>query len=242
MSSIAQYIDHAVLHPTQTDDDLRAACEMCADLGAASVCVKPYMIPLAAEYLAGSRTLVSTVIGFPHGGAATETKAAEATLACRQGARELDMVINVGRALAREWDYVEMEIRAVVTAAQHGGAIVKVILETGLIPDDEIKRTLCQISEHSGAAFVKTSTGFGYLKGPDGKLIATGATEHDIRLMRDACGSAMGVKASGGIRTLAEARNFIALGATRLGTSATQSLVAEERNSPPAPSDSQSDY
>jgi deoxyribose-phosphate aldolase len=227
--SIARHIDHAVLHPTQTDEDLRAACRMCDAVGAASVCVKPFMVPRAAELLRDSRVLVSTVIGFPHGGAATEIKAAEARLACAQGARELDMVVNLGQALAGAWDYVEADIRAVVEAARERGASVKVILETGLIESDETKRELCRVGERAGAALVKTSTGFGYVKDARGKLSATGATEHDVRLMRAACGPAVGVKASGGIRTLADARKFLALGATRLGTSATAALVAEER-------------
>ncbi len=236
--SIARYIDHAVLHPTQTEEDLRAACAMCRELGTASVCVKPYLVPRAAELLAGSPVLVSTVIGFPHGSAASEIKAAEARWACEQGARELDMVVNLGQALAGNWGYVESDIRAVVEAARARGAIVKVIFETGLIDNDETKRELCRISERCGAAFVKTSTGFGYVKTPDGKLLATGATEHDVRLMRATCSAAVGVKASGGIRSLADARRLIAHGATRLGTSATASLVAEERQSgeisPPA--------
>jgi deoxyribose-phosphate aldolase len=188
------------------------------------------MVPRAAELLRDSRVLVSTVIGFPHGGAATEIKAAEARLACKQGARELDMVVNLGQALAGAWDYVEADIRAVVEAARERDALVKVILETGLIESDETKRELCRVSERAGAAFVKTSTGFGYVKDARGELFATGATEHDVRLMRAACGPGVGVKASGGIRTLADARKLLALGATRLGTSATAVLVAAERD------------
>jgi deoxyribose-phosphate aldolase len=234
-------IDHAVLQPTQTDDDVRAACAMCAELGTASVCVKPSHVPLAAECLRAARPspgpspgrggeipVVSTVIGFPHGGTTTETKVAETELACRQGAREVDMVVNIGKVLSGDWAYVERDIRAVVDAARRGGAITKVIFETGLLPNDEVKIRLCQISEATGAAFVKTSTGFGYVKQAGGTLVATGATEHDVRLMRAHCGPAVQVKASAGIRSYEDARRFVELGATRLGTSSTKEIAAGE--------------
>lgn len=226
---VVKLIDHAVLHPTQTDDDVRAACALCAELGVASVCVKPSHVALAAECLRGSSVLVSTVIGFPHGGTTTETKVAETDLACRQGAREVDMVVNVGKLLSGDWAYVQRDIRAVVDEARRHGAITKVIFETGLLPSDETKVQLCQISEAAGAAFVKTSTGFGYVKREDGTLVATGATEHDVRLMRASCGSAVEVKASGGIRSYDDARRFVALGATRLGTGGTKEIAAGER-------------
>jgi deoxyribose-phosphate aldolase len=236
--SVIKLIDHAVLQPTHSDDDVRAACAMGVELGVASVCVKPCHVPLAADCLLGSPVLVSTVIGFPHGGTTTETKVAEAELACRQGAREVDMVVNLGKLLSRDWSYVERDIRAVVDAArsprrlacgERHGAITKVIFETGLLPDDEMKIRLCHVSESAGAAFVKTSTGFGYVRRADGTLVATGATEHDVRLMRANCGLGVGVKASGGIRTYQDARRFVELGATRLGTSSTEAIAAGER-------------
>ena len=227
--SVVKLIDHAVLHPTQTDADVRAACAVCAELGVASVCVKPSHVPLAAECLRGSGVLVSTVVGFPHGGTTTETKVAETHLACKQGAKEIDMVANIGKVLSGNWAYVEADVRAVVDAARSHGAITKVIFETGLLPNDEIKIRLCQASEAAGAAFVKTSTGFGFVKGADGAMTATGATEHDIKLMRATCGPQTQVKASGGIRSYADARRFVDLGATRLGTSGTKEIAAGER-------------
>jgi deoxyribose-phosphate aldolase len=228
-NSIVKLIDHAVLQPTQTDDDVRAACAMCAELGVASVCVKPSHVPLAAECLRGSSVAVSTVIGFPHGSTTVETKVAETELACIQGAREVDMVVNIGKVLSGDWAYVEHDIRSVVAAARRSDAITKVIFETGLLPDDDTKVRLCEVSEAAGAAFVKTSTGFGFIKRSDGMMVATGATEHDVRLMREHCGPGVQIKASGGIRGYDDARRFVELGATRLGTSGTKEIATGER-------------
>ena len=225
--SIAQYIDHAVLHPTQTHEDLEAACKLCDQFGVASICVKPSMVARAAELLADSSVKVSTVIGFPHGGTSTAAKAAEAEQVCQDGAVELDMVVNIGRALAEDYAFVEEDIRQVVAVAAKHQAIVKVIFETGLLQNDKQKIELCGCSERAGADFVKTSTGFGFVKSADGSLQSTGATRDDIRLMRKHF--SRGVKASGGIRSLADAQAFIDLGASRLGTSSTESLVQEER-------------
>jgi deoxyribose-phosphate aldolase len=230
--SVVSLIDHAVLQPSQTDADLRAACKLCIDLGTASVCVKPSMVPLAVELLAGSTVVPSTVIGFPHGGTMTAAKVRETEIACRDGAREVDMVVNIGRVLDRDWRYVGDDIRAVVEAANAAGVITKVIFETGLLPSDDLKIRLCQLSEEAGAAFVKTSTGFGMVKSGSGGMIATGATEHDVRLMRANCGPQVQIKASGGIRSYEDAKKFIVLGATRLGTSATEAIAAGERGKP----------
>lgn len=227
--SIVALIDHAVLQPTQTDDDLRAACRLCVEVGAASVCVKPSMVPLTAELLARSRVVPSTVIGFPHGGTTTATKVRETEIACREGAREVDMVVNLGRVLAGDWTFALADIRAVREAASAGGAITKVIFETGLLPSDDLKIRLCKLSEEAGVAFVKTSTGFGMVKDASGAMKATGATEHDIKLMRAHVSDKVQVKASGGIRSLEDAQRFVALGATRLGTSATEAIAAGER-------------
>jgi deoxyribose-phosphate aldolase len=224
---IAQYVDHAVLHPTQTEADLEAACTLCNKLDVASICVKPSMVSRAAELLAKSSVKVSTVIGFPHGGTSTAAKAAEAEEACRDGAVELDMVVNIGRSLAGDYAYVEEDIRQVVAVATEHDAIVKVIFETGLLQNDEQKIELCGCAERAGAAFVKTSTGFGFVKSAEGTLQSTGATRKDIALMRQHF--SRGVKASGGIRSLADAQGFIELGASRLGTSSTEALVRAEQ-------------
>ena len=225
---VVSMIDHAVLHPTQTSADVRSACDLCIDLGVASVCVKPSHIGLTASLLEGTSVVPSTVIGFPHGGTSTAAKVAETDAACKEGAREVDMVVNIGQAIAGEWDAVGADIAAVVEAASVHHALTKVIFETGLL-DDPTKIKLCQLSEQAGAAFVKTSTGFGFVKGPDGALQSTGATEHDIELMRDHCGPQVRVKASGGIRSYAYAVKLVELGAARLGTSSTVAIAAGER-------------
>jgi deoxyribose-phosphate aldolase len=224
-SAVAGLIDHALLHPTMTDDEIVAGCREAVEFGVASVCVKPYAVPLAAAELAGTGVAVGTVIGFPHGSNSADVKALETTWAVEHGANEIDMVVNIAKVLEQDWRYVESEIRAVVLAAAARGAIVKVIFETDYITDDALKRRLCVISEHAGAQFVKTSTGFGFVKQSDGSYNYVGATEHDVKLMREACSAKMGVKASGGIRSHQQAERFRQLGATRLGTSATRAIV-----------------
>jgi deoxyribose-phosphate aldolase len=228
-SELAKMIDHALLHPMLTDAEMQAGCEMAARYGIASVCIKPYAVALAAGWMRGSGVAVGTVIGFPHGSHATEIKRAETAQACRDGATEVDMVINVGRALTGDWDYVERDIRAVVEEAHAAGALVKVIFETDYLVSDDVKARLCQASEAAGADFVKTSTGFGFVKGPDGKFFTVGATEHDLKLMRASCSGKVQVKASGGVRDLDTLIAVRDLGATRCGTSATAAILDEYR-------------
>ncbi len=227
--SIARLIDHALLHPTLSDDELRAGCEVARQYNVASVCVKPYAVPLAVEALAGSNVVVGTVIGFPHGSHATEAKAAEAKIACEQGATELDMVANIGKAIQGDWEYVEQDIHAVVEVAHQHGAITKVIFENDYLPNDDIKIGLCKVSERAGAEFVKTSTGFGFVKQPDGGYNYIGATGEDVRLMRANCGDKVQVKAAGGIRNYADAAKLRDLGCTRIGASATAAIVEGEQ-------------
>ena len=227
--SIAGLIDHALLHPTLTDEELKAGCELCRSLHVAAVCIKPYAVPLAKQLLEGSGVAVCTVIGFPHGSNLPEVKALEADLACQQGATELDMVVNVGRVLSQDWKYVERDIRTVVEVAGRHGAITKVIFETEFVADDALKIELCRVCDVAGADFVKTSTGFGYLRQPSGDFATVGATEHDIKLMRKHRGNRMQVKASGGIRDYATAARMRSLGATRIGTSSSANIIAGER-------------
>jgi deoxyribose-phosphate aldolase len=232
---IARLIDHALLHPTLTTAELIEGCELAVRLGVASVCIKPYAVPLAVERVAGSGVAVCTVIGFPHGSHASETKQFEAELALAAGATELDMVVNIGKVLEKDWDYVATDIRGVVVVAHRRGALVKVIFENEYLAADELKIELCRISSRSGADFVKTSTGFGYVPRENGGYATIGATDHDLRLMRAHAAPTVGVKASGGIRTYADAQRVVQLGATRIGTSSTAAIVAGERGGPTGP-------
>lgn len=227
-AELAGMIDHALLHPTMTEAEMRAGCEMAARYQVASVCIKPYAVRLAAEWLRRSSVAVGTVIGFPHGGAATEVKRYETEIACRDGATEIDMVANIGAAVSRDWAAVERDIRAVVEEAHRHGALVKVIFENGYLADD-VKIGLCKASEAAGAEFVKTSTGYGFIKGPDGHFAATGATEADLRLMRANVSAKVQVKAAGGVRDLDTLIAVRDLGVTRCGTSATVQILDEYR-------------
>ncbi len=218
--SLAKLIDLALLHPTLTDAELCAGCEKAKKLGVASVCIKPFAVKLAAELLKGSDVAVGTVIGFPHGSNATEIKAAEAKLACEQGATELDMVVNVGKVLSEDWDFVARDIKAVVDVGHQHGAVVKVIFENDFLPQEKFKIKLCEICGQVGADFVKTSTGFGFVKVASGDYNYKGATEADVALMRKHSPAKVGIKAAGGVRTQVEALRMQELGCTRLGTSA----------------------
>ncbi len=212
---LARMIDHTALKAETTEADIRALCDEARRFCFASVCVNPSWVPLAAELLRGSPVLVCTVVGFPLGATQTAAKAFEAESAVRDGASEIDMVLHVGMLRSGHYGYVEDDIRAVVTASRRAGAsAVKVILETALL-DDRQKVIACVLSRNAGADFVKTSTGFS----------TGGATAADIELMRKAVGSGMGVKASGGVRSRADAENLIAHGATRIGASASVAIV-----------------
>ena len=226
---LAGLIDHALLTPTMTDAEMEAGCRIAADYKVASVCVKPYFVRRAAEILRGSGVGVGTVIGFPHGSPATEVKRYETEIACRDGATEVDMVTNIGKAYSGDWEYVAADIRAVVEEAKRHNALVKVIFETDFLPDDAMKTKLCRISAAAGADYVKTSTGFGFVKGKDGKYSYVGATPHDLELMRSACPPNIGVKASGGIRDLETLILCRDLGCGRVGASATQAMLDEYR-------------
>jgi len=226
VSQLAKMIDHSLLHPTMTDRDLEEGCDLALRYHTASVCVKPYAVKRAAELLKGSDVLVCTVIGFPHGGVHTDIKVAETELACREGATEIDMVVNIGKVKGGDLGYVANEIGAIQRIAQAHGAIVKVIFENDYLSDDE-KVRLCQICSAIPVAFVKTSTGYGYVKGTDGRFSTQGATLSDLRLMRANCPDTVQVKAAGGVRSLPDMLKAIEAGATRIGATATQAILDE---------------
>jgi deoxyribose-phosphate aldolase len=207
--SLAKMIDHTLLKPEATRDQIAQLCFEARKYGFASVCVNPAWVELCAQLLKGSPVKVCTVIGFPLGASAPEVKVFETSHALEQGASEIDMVINIGALKARDLELVAKEIHGVVTAAHASSAIVKVIIEAALLTDEE-KTIACLISKEAGADFVKTSTGFA----------SGGATVHDVELMRRVVGPEMGVKAAGGVRTYEDAENMIKAGATRIGASA----------------------
>jgi deoxyribose-phosphate aldolase len=211
---IAAVIDHTLLRPDATEADIHRVCREACQYGFASVCVNPYWVPLVAAELKGSQVKVCTVVGFPLGANATTIKVAETEAAVLAGAHEIDMVLNVGELRGGNLDAVERDIEAVVVAAHLVDAIVKVILETALLDDGQIKAA-CASAQAAGAEFVKTSTGFG----------PGGATTAAVALMRQAVGLRMGVKASGGIRTLEDLKSMLAAGATRIGASASVKIV-----------------
>lgn len=222
-------IDHSLLHPTMTDKELRAGCRLAKKYRVAAVCIKPYAVKMAAQLLRGSRVAVGAVVGFPHGSSATEVKRYETERACRDGATEIDVVINVGKALSGDWDYVQRDVRAVVREAHRRHAIVKVIFENDFLPNDAIKRKLCRVCERAGADFVKTSTGYGFVKGPDGSYSYQGATDADLKLMRAATSKKVQVKAAGGVRDLDALMHVRDLGVTRCGATATAAMLDEYR-------------
>jgi deoxyribose-phosphate aldolase len=212
--SIASLIDHTILKPDATRADVIKVCREARQYSFASVCVNPYWVPLVRAELAGSPVKVCTVVGFPLGATSTESKVAETAGALRAGAQEIDMVINVGALRSGDHEAVKIDIQEVVKVAHTAGAIVKVILETALL-DDNQKAVACTLCKLAGADFVKTSTGFS----------SAGATAHDVALMREVVGPEMGVKASGGIRTLSDLKTMTAAGATRIGASASVKIV-----------------
>ncbi|HZZ29490.1 MAG TPA: deoxyribose-phosphate aldolase [Pirellulales bacterium] len=224
-ADLAKLIDLALLHPTLTDKELHAGCEKAKQLSVASVCIKPYAVKLAADRLRGSGVAVGTVIGFPHGSNAPEIKAAEAKLACEHGATELDMVVNIGKVMSEDWDFVERDVKAVLDVARQHKAVLKVIFENDYLTKDEWKIKLCEICGKLGVDYVKTSTGFGFVKQASGDYNYKGATEKDVALMRKHSPKQVGIKAAGGVRTQAEALKMQELGCTRLGTSAPEPII-----------------
>ncbi len=224
---LAGMIDHSLLHPTMTDNELEEGCQTAKKYRVASVCIKPYYTKRTAEILTGSGVAVCTVIGFPHGSSTTESKRYETEIVCLDGAAEIDMVINIGKALSGDWNYVTADIRAVVEEAHKHGAIVKVIFENDFMPGDAIKIKLCQVCESVGAEYVKTSTGYGFVKGSDGKYSYKGATESDLKLMRANCSERVKIKAAGGVRDLDALIHCRDLGCSRVGATATAVMLDE---------------
>ena len=213
---IAKMLDHSTLQPYLTEEDIRKGCELALKYDCASVCARPCDVPILKEMLDGSDVKVCTVIGFPHGSHQTTVKVAEAMTALGEGCTELDMVINIGKLLAGDTEYVKKEIMLLAELAHQQGAILKVILETCYLTDEQ-KVTCCKLAEEAGADFVKTSTGYG----------SKGCTIDDLRLMRASVSEHVRVKGSGGIRDLDTVLSARAVGASRCGVSATAKIMEE---------------
>ncbi|MGA2618612.1 MAG: deoxyribose-phosphate aldolase [Thermoguttaceae bacterium] len=234
LHELAKMIDHSLLHPTMTDAEVRRGCELARRYDVATACVKPYAVGLAREVLAGSAVGVCPVIGFPHGNSTTRIKVLEADEAAATGGSEIDMVVNVGKVLGGDWPYVQAEIRAVQEAVLARGAILKVIFENDYLTDAPIIR-LCEICSQIGVAFVKTSTGYGFVKQPDGSYNYRGATVEQLTLMRRHCPASVRIKAAGGVRTLDDLLRVRALGVARIGATATAAILEEAKRRGMAP-------
>jgi deoxyribose-phosphate aldolase len=229
LNSLAKMIDHSLLHPTMTDEEIRAGCELAKRYDVASVCVKPYAVRMCREALQGTDVAVCSVVGFPHGNSTTAVKVAETEQAIRDGATEVDMVINIGKALSGDWDFVRADIDAVNRSCLMKGAILKVIFETDYLRDEHIIK-LCGICSNINVAFVKTSTGYGFVKQVNGDYNYKGATDHVLMLMRGNCSQEVQIKAAGGVRTLDQLLRVRELGATRCGSTSTAATLEEAKH------------
>jgi deoxyribose-phosphate aldolase len=218
IADLAKMFDHSLLQPVLTDAEMERGVLLARELNVASVCIKPYGLRLASKLLAGSTVVASTTIGFPHGGHVTPVKVFESERAMDDGATELDMVVNVGKVLSGEWNYVAHDIAAVVTAAHARGAKVKVIFENAFLKEEH-KRELCRICGEVRADWVKTSTGYA----------ETGATVEDLKLMRECSPAWVQVKAAGGVRTFEKLMEVRAIGVTRVGATATKQILDEAK-------------
>ncbi|MFA5326741.1 MAG: deoxyribose-phosphate aldolase [Prolixibacteraceae bacterium] len=227
VNQLAKMIDHSILHPTLTDEDLRGECEVAKKYDVASVCVKPYAVKQAAKILQGSSVLVGCVIGFPAGNSAIQVKVFEAETACNDGAVEIDMVINIGKALQGDWEYISNEIKSVTDICHQHGAMVKVIFETDFVTKESDIVNLCRICTEVGADYVKTSSGFGFVKQSNGDYNYKGATIPVLELMKKSVGPNVKVKAAGGVRTLDQLIAVQDAGCSRCGATATATILED---------------
>lgn len=230
---IAKMIDHSLLHPTMDDQTLKEGIELAKKHDVASVCIKPYAVKMAADMLEGSSVLVGTVIGFPQGNSRIDVKVFETEKALEDGANEIDMVVNIGKVLSNDWDYIDKEIAAVVALTKKHGAALKVIFENDFLPADSYKIRLCEICNSHQVEFVKTSTGYGFSKQADGSYNYRGATHTDLQLMRKHADPGVEVKAAGGVRTLEDTMKVRELGVTRIGATATEAILGAIKGDEP---------
>lgn len=224
IKSLSKMVDHSLLHPTMTVSDLEAGCELAKRYNVASVCVKAYAVCKAKKLLQNSDVKVGTVVGFPHGNSKISIKVEETKQACNDGADEIDMVINIGKALEKDFKYLESEIREINKVVKKNSGILKVIFENDYLDNETIKE-LCRICNAVKVDFVKTSTGYGFVKQPCGNYSYDGATESDLKLMYKYSDGDVEVKAAGGIRTLEDLLFVKSIGVTRVGCTNTEQII-----------------
>ncbi len=228
LRTLAKMIDHSLLHPTMTDQDIAEGCRIAKEYSTATVCVKPYSVEMALKLLKGSDVKVCSVVTFPHGNATIKNKCVETEEACKAGATEIDMVVNNGKVLGGDFDYVEEEIRAVNETCLKNKAILKVIFENDFLQNEQIIK-LCVICSKVRVAFVKTSTGYGFVKQANGMYNYKGATEEHLKLMRKHSAPEVQIKAAGGVRSLDEMLKVREIGVTRIGATATRVILEEAK-------------
>lgn len=228
LHQLSKMIDHSLLHPTMTDTEIKTGLRIAKENNVATACVKPYLIEFAKRELANSDVKICPVIGFPHGNSTTEIKVLEASAAADAGGAEIDMVVNIGKVLGGDWEYVKDEIEAINTAVVGRGAILKAIFENDYLRPEHIIH-LCEICTEVGVAFVKTSTGYGFVKQADGSYNYLGATVADLKLMRLHSGPDVQIKAAGGVRSLDDLLHVMSLGVTRIGATATEAILEDAR-------------
>jgi deoxyribose-phosphate aldolase len=224
LKSLAKMIDHSLLHPTMTDAEIIRGCEIAKKYDVATVCIKPYAIEICKKYLSGSEVGICSVVTFPHGNSTTTMKVKETEEALELGATEIDMVVNVGKVLGGDWAYVSDEIKQVNDVVRSRNAILKVIFENDYLSDRHITK-LCEICSAHSVAFVKTSTGYGFVKQPNGMYSYKGATDHHLKLMRESSSEMVQIKAAGGVRTLDDVLRVRSLGVARIGATATVEIL-----------------
>ena len=226
---LAKMIDHSLLHPTMTERELRDGCEIAKKYSVAAVFIKPYAIPIAVEILEDTDVMVGSVIGFPHGATPVNIKVFETEQAIQAGAVEIDMVVNVGKVLDEDWDYIRYELGSIREVTKKHEVILKVIFENDYLNQDRHKIKLSKLCSEVQVDYIKTSTGYGFVKGDDDKYSYAGATDNDLRLMRKEADSSIQVKAAGGVKNLDDLLRVRELGCTRVGATATVEILEEAK-------------
>jgi deoxyribose-phosphate aldolase len=228
LNSLAKMIDHSLLHPTLTDREIIKGCEIAVRHSVATVCIKPYSASFVKKIIDGSDVEICAVVAFPHGNSTTSIKIKETEEVMRSGTTEIDIVVNIGKVLSGEWDYVAQEIRLINEIVTANKNILKVIFENDYLEDEQIIK-LCRICSDINVAFVKTSTGYGFVKQSNGMYSYKGATDYHLKLMRKNCSPGVQIKAAGGIRTLDDLLRVREIGVTRIGATATENILEEAK-------------